>query len=90
MRCVTLDQELPKKCHRVIVLSVLRYLSGLLEGWVTECDQDSIRKEEGVLTDVGKQPTVCTTVKNLNFNFSFDFTTGVKKIAFIATFSLGV
>lgn len=91
MKCITLDQGLPKKCHIVIVLNVLRYLSGLLDGWVTKSDQDSIRKEEGVLTDVGKQSTVCTTVKNLHFNFSFDFTTGIKKkIAFIATFSLGV
>lgn len=54
MKCITLDQGLPKKCHIVIVLNVLRYLSGLLDGWVTKSDQDSIRKEEGVLTDVGK------------------------------------
>lgn len=53
---------------------------------MTESDQDSVRKEEGVLTDVGKQPTVCTTVKNLNFNFSFDFTTGVKKNCFFSNF----
>lgn len=52
VKCITLEQRLPKKWQVVIDLDQLRYLSGLLDGWVSESDQDFIRKEEGALIDV--------------------------------------